>query len=861
MSMFKRFVWLLAALVTVLTFTSPAVASAQSAPPTSAVHTYGAHANFSRYSGAGYHVHHGRNGESDVNTCSTRQKANHASCFARVVVKPAASSASTTGPTADNTSACPASDVNAPSTVITGGNAGYDPCYLQSAYNVAATAESNGGKGQIVSIVDYSVDANIASDLAAYRAEFGLPACPTGTVSPANTGCVFQQVAQSGAPKSGTSGWDVEISLDVDTVSAICPNCQILLIEASSTSISSLGSGDNTAVADGAIAVSNSYGGSESSSEASSATSYFQHPGVAITVSTGDSPAAIEFPATAPDVTAVGGTSLLQYSDQGTRSSNASETVWNGTCSGGTACGTGAGCSAYDAAAPWQSTFLTNAGGTSVCSRRVTADVSADADPATGLWIYDSLTAGGWTIVGGTSLASPLTAALYGLANNATGSSVYPASDLYADAASFYHVTSGNVGSCGNYLCNAADAINGFSGPGGVGTPGGNGALAAFDFNSPVAPVAPSTPTVTATTPTSATLTWPAVTGAASYNIYSGPSAGALALLASGVSSPTYTATGLAPSSTYYFAVSAANRAGTSAQSPAVSATTTAAGPPSAPTGLVATPGTGSIALSWTAPVSNGGSPITGYTVYYSTTAGAELTGSSVATTATTATISALTTGTTYYFEVVATNVLGSSSPSTEISATPVGVPSAPTLAAIAAGTAGSGKVTLTWTAPTSNGGSALTGYVVYDGTTSPPTTKLGTVSATTTSASVSGLTPGTLYYFDVVATNANGSSPASNIQSVKPAVSAPGAPGSVTAKASGTTVAVSWRASTGTGPITYSVKVSTSSSMSNATTYSAGSATTYSVTGLSTATTYYFQVVATNAGGSTTSSTVSSKG
>lgn len=808
--------------------------------------TYGAHDHFSKFSGAGYQAHQGRNGEVDVNACSSAVGAGRVACDARVLVKPAATTALASGPTATSTSSCPTGDVNAPAAVISGGNGGYDPCYLQSAYNVAASAEAQGGSGQIVAIVDYTVDPNIASDLATYRAEFGLPACPTGTVSSANTGCVLQQVAQSGAPSSGSSGWDVEISLDVDTVSAICPKCQILLMEASSANDSSLGSAVNTAVSDGAIAVSNSYGGSEASGENSVATSYYQHPGVAIVASSGDASGVVEFPAVAPDVVAVGGTSLLQYADQGTRSANATESVWNGTPAAGD--GAGAGCSLYESPASWQSSFLTSAGGTSICAKRVTADVSADADPDTGLWIYDSYSQGGWLIVGGTSLASPLVASLYGLAGNAAGSSVYPASLLYANSSSFYHVTSGNVGSCGNYLCDATKSIDGYNGPSGVGTPGGAGALAAFDFNPAVAPATPATPTVGAVTATSVALSWAGVSGASSYSVYSGTTSSSLALMASGLSSPSYTATGLTPASTYYFAVTATNASGTSGQSGVASATTAAPGAPSAPSAVAATAGNGSVSLSWSAPTSNGGSPLTGYVVYYSTTSGAELTGSSYSTTATTATISSLSNGTTYYFEVVAANAYGNSGVSNEASATPAGVPSAPTLNSA---TPGAGKVTLSWSAPTSNGGSALTGYVVYDGTTATPATKVTTVSSTTTSVSVSGLTAGTTYYFDVVATNTAGSSTPSNVLSAVPSVAPPSAPTSLSARASGTTVNLSWRASTGTGPITYTVLRSTSSSMTNAVSSSAGTATSFAAKGLSTGTGYYFEVVATNSGGS----------
>src|SRR6185437_15205086 len=157
---------------------------------------------------------------------------------------------------------------------------GYGPSDLQSAYGLPS---STAGSGQTVAIVDAYDDPNAASDLAVYRSHFGLPACTTAN------GC-FRKVNQSG----GTSyprhngGWAEEISLDLDMVSAICPNCHILLVETSSASMTSLGTGVNTAVRLGATAISNSYGGSESSSDTSYDASYFNHPGVAITASSGD---------------------------------------------------------------------------------------------------------------------------------------------------------------------------------------------------------------------------------------------------------------------------------------------------------------------------------------------------------------------------------------------------------------------------------------------------------------------------------------------------------------------------------------------------------------------------------------------
>ncbi|MGP9021343.1 S53 family peptidase [Streptomyces sp. BR1] len=323
---------------------------------------------------------------------------------------------------------------------------GYGPASLQSAYKLpSATA----GSGQTVAIVDAYDDPKAESDLAAYRSQYGLPACTTAN------GC-FKKVGQSGTSKlpRANSGWAEEISLDLDMVSAACPNCKILLVEATSASMTNLGTGVNTAVSLGAKYVSNSYGGGESSSDTSYDTTYFNHPGVAITVSSGDGGYGVEYPAASRYVTAVGGTSLSSASN----SRGWSESVWSGA---------GSGCSGYDAKPSWQ----TDSG----CARRTVADVSAVADPATGVAVYDTYGSDtGWEVFGGTSASSPLIAAVYALAG-APSSGSTPSSFPYAHTSSLNDVTSGSNGSCSPaYLC-AGGA--GYDGPSGLGTPNG---VAAF---------------------------------------------------------------------------------------------------------------------------------------------------------------------------------------------------------------------------------------------------------------------------------------------------------------------------------------------------------------------------------------------
>ncbi|WP_373559654.1 S53 family peptidase [Streptomyces sp. TLI_55] len=328
---------------------------------------------------------------------------------------------------------------------------GYGPSDLQDAYGLTDAAASN-GSGQTIAIVDAYDDPNAEADLATYRSYYGLPACTTAN------GC-FKKVSQTGSTTSlptADSGWAGEISLDLDMVSAIAPNAHILLVEAKSSSMANLGTAVNEAVKLGAKFVSNSYGGGESSSDTSYDSSYFNHPGVAITVSAGDEGYGAEYPAASKYVTAVGGTKLSTSSN----SRGWTESVWNTSSTEGT----GSGCSAYDAKPSWQ----TDAS----CSKRMIADVSAVADPATGVSVYDSYGSDGtgWNTYGGTSASAPIIASVYALAGT-PGSSDYPASYPYADTSALNDVTSGSNGSCTtSYFCTAK---SGYDGPTGLGTPAG----------------------------------------------------------------------------------------------------------------------------------------------------------------------------------------------------------------------------------------------------------------------------------------------------------------------------------------------------------------------------------------------------
>jgi subtilase family serine protease len=327
---------------------------------------------------------------------------------------------------------------------------GYSPAKLRTAYGLLTNDSS-----ALVAIVDAYANPNAAGDLAAYRTQFGL--------SPAN----LTQVNQSGgsiSTVSGNTGWGQEEMLDLEMVSAICPSCPILYVGANSASFSDLAAAVDTAANKGAKVISNSYGGNEFFSESSIA-SHYSHPGIAITVSSGDSGYGVQVPAAFNTVTAVGGTTLTLNPD-GTR---AGETVWSGA---------GSGCSAYITKPSWQPQ--------AACStRRTVADVAAVADPSTGVAVYDSYGSTGganWYVFGGTSVAAPIIGAVYALSGNTKGiTSGIPAELGYVPNAPLYDVTSGTNGRCvrgrntsGAYLCTGGP---GYDGPTGTGTPIGTGAF------------------------------------------------------------------------------------------------------------------------------------------------------------------------------------------------------------------------------------------------------------------------------------------------------------------------------------------------------------------------------------------------
>ena len=328
---------------------------------------------------------------------------------------------------------------------------GYGPADLRSAYALPAT----GGSGQTVAVVDMGDDPTAEADLAVYRATYGLPPCTTAN------GC-FRKVNEQGAagPLPPDFGWDVEISLDLDMASAACSACRLLLVESDQPTLQDLAAAVDSAVAQGANEVSNSYG-AEESGDMQPLETHYNHPGVAILAGSGDGGYGVpNYPAVFPSVIAVGGTTL----NKATNTRGWRESAWKGTSSG---------CSAWIAKPSWQHDPN--------CPGRMTADVAANADPQTGPAVYDTDNQQpGWLVGGGTSASSPFIAGVIALAGNPQS---FPnASYLYAHANALHDITTGGNGGnsitafdCGgDYQCNA---LPGYDGPTGNGTPNG---IAAF---------------------------------------------------------------------------------------------------------------------------------------------------------------------------------------------------------------------------------------------------------------------------------------------------------------------------------------------------------------------------------------------
>ncbi len=319
---------------------------------------------------------------------------------------------------------------------------GFGPPDIQSAYKLDATK----GAGATIAIIDAYNYPNASSDLAVYRSQYGLPPCTTAN------GClkiVNQSGQASPLPANSPAGddWSVEAALDLDSASAACPNCKIILIEANDDQGDGLYVSNDTAASLGATVASNSWGGPDGGTGPSLET-HFNHSGTGYFVASGDNGntgSSPDYPSTSAYVTGVGGTSLVK-SSSGTR--GWTEGAWSGA---------GSSCSNDIAKPSWQTQ--------SACADRAAADVSAVADPNTGVAVYNAAN-GGWIVVGGTSAACPIVASIYALTGHGNAGPSY----AYGHATSYFDVTSGNNGSCSGAMCNAGA---GWDGPTGLGSPNG----------------------------------------------------------------------------------------------------------------------------------------------------------------------------------------------------------------------------------------------------------------------------------------------------------------------------------------------------------------------------------------------------
>ncbi len=333
--------------------------------------------------------------------------------------------------------------------------AGWSACNIENAYAVTSASKVD-GSGNLVAVVDAYDDPNAESDLSVYRSTNHLPACTT------SNGC-FQkvnQLGQAGNYPSPDAGWASEISIDLQMVSAICPLCHILLVEANSSGFGDLDTAENEAVTLGADVISNSWGTGEFNGETSYDTNW-DHPGVDITFSSGDGAyqGGVQYPSASPFVTSVGGTQLKPKSN--TRGWK--ETAWVSKSTTPPTQGSGSGCSSYEPKPAWQ----TDPG----CSNRTTADVSA---VAANVKFYDSQD-GGWLYGFGTSVSSPIIAGMYGLADNQPTYTIASSAAYSAPSAHLYDITKGSEGTCSpTYFCQAGP---GYDGPTGLGTPHGFGAF------------------------------------------------------------------------------------------------------------------------------------------------------------------------------------------------------------------------------------------------------------------------------------------------------------------------------------------------------------------------------------------------
>jgi IPT/TIG domain/Subtilase family len=342
-----------------------------------------------------------------------------------------------------------------------GEKGGYDAQDLEAAYKIPLS----GGSTQTIALVDAYGYSAAEPDLAKYRTRYGLPPCTKAN------GC-FRKVNQRGEegnyPGEGTREWLPETALDLEMASAACPECHILLVQASGEFAAETAESVNTAARLGANEISNSYGYAEiykpwcGTTGCAQYSSDYDHPGVVVLASSGDSGyddqdwgfATPNFPATSPYVVAVGGTSLQKAAN----ARGWSEAVW-----GEASYGSGSGCSNFEAKPSWQTD--------TACAKRMDNDIAAVGACATPVSVYSSYFSGGWEDLCGTSVSTPLAAGI--VAHESEEVRNLGPQAFYQSLVTLVDVTEGSNGTCtppseDEYFCHA---IAGYDGPTGLGAP------------------------------------------------------------------------------------------------------------------------------------------------------------------------------------------------------------------------------------------------------------------------------------------------------------------------------------------------------------------------------------------------------
>ncbi|HVS36668.1 MAG TPA: hypothetical protein VMS17_14000 [Gemmataceae bacterium] len=347
-------------------------------------------------------------------------------------------------------------------------SAPFAPIEIAGAYSMPSSVSNP--NNTTIAIVDAYSDPNIAGNLATFDAQWGVSAPPS-----------FKQVNETGGTRlpAGDANWGLEISLDVEWAHAMDPTANILLVEASSSSINDLMTAVGYAASHASV-VSMSWGAGEFSGETAFDTGsggvsgfkgFANYPNTTFVASAGDSGSAVEWPSVSPDVVSVGGTTLSvneTTSGSTTTYSYGSESAWADG---------GGGVSSYEGKPTYQN-------GAQSYSTRTTPDVSYDANPNSGVYVYDTYRAGGWYEVGGTSAGAPQWSAVVALADQQRATALNTTTvetTLYANPQDLHDVTTGS---------NGHSATVGYDLATGLGSPNGSAVVSALTKASLLSPSA-----------------------------------------------------------------------------------------------------------------------------------------------------------------------------------------------------------------------------------------------------------------------------------------------------------------------------------------------------------------------------------